>query len=31
MVALFESNAARAATHGREITNNLYRWLIHET
>jgi hypothetical protein len=31
MVALFESNAARAAVRGREITSNLHRWLIHET
>jgi hypothetical protein len=30
-VRLFESPEARAALRGREITNCLHRWLIHET
>jgi len=31
VVRLFEAHPTRVATHGREITNHLHRWLIHET
>lgn len=31
VVRLFEAHPTRVATHGREITSHLHRWLIHET